>query len=111
MKSITGNIDKSTYDTLKEFLQRFKYYILPFGSYWKYPDGTGFEEWYSLEQISINPTDILFIDRMTDNDRMVVVGEVPETEDGDLIEYKENFLFIDELNPQTLIQIKDFLNG
>jgi hypothetical protein len=114
MKSITGNIDKNTYDYLSQYLNRFGFVVSPFGSYWKQPnDYNSFEKWYQnhKENISINSTDMLFIDMMSDEDKMVIIGEIPETEDGDLIEYRDNFLFIKELDLHTLIQIKDFLNG
>ena len=112
MRSITGNIDKNTYDYLSQYLNRFGFVISPFGSYWK-QDDESFQIWYDnhKENISINPTDMLFIDLMEDEDKMVIIGEIPETEDGELIEYRDNFLFIKDLDLHTLIQIKDFLNG
>ena len=107
MKTITGNITKGIYDDISKNLNMRKMFCSPYGIFQKDPnDYEGFKKWYDFHQngqISVNPTDIFWIDYLTEDDKIVIVGE-SDIED-------ENALYVSQINSYTLKIIRDYLNG
>ena len=107
MKVITGNITKEIYDKLYNSLEKYGLYLANF-NYNKVTkpakfDKKSFDKWVKyfndFDRVSINECDIYYIEelfQLEPDSKVVIIGDLPTDDEGNLIEWADSYLFIEE---------------